>query len=84
MSEEKRQYWLDKPKNVDKIVKSLYGFCILMLLAADFGYHKHSHFEFEDFHGFYAWYGLIGSISLVLLAKLVRRVLLWDEDYYDG
>ena len=78
-----RQRWLDSPKNVDKIVYTLYAVCILLLFAADFFYHKHSHFAFEDLHGFYGWYGLIGSISLVLVAKLMRKVLMRDEDYYD-
>ncbi len=82
MSDE-RKYWLDEPKHVDWIVYSVYAVCILLLFAVDFFYHKHSHFDFENFHGFYAWYGLIGSISLVLVAKLLRKILMRGEDYYD-
>ena len=83
-----KRYWLDDPKNVDKIVYGLYAVCAL-LLAVDlfdlFGvlYHKHTHYDFEHWFGFYGFYGLIGSVGLVLAAKLLRKVLMRDEDYYD-
>ena len=80
---DEKRYWLDEPKNVDKIVYTLYAICIMLLFAADFFYHKHPHFAFESWHGFFAWFGLIGSISLVLLSKQMRKVLMRREDYYD-
>ena len=87
MSEHTRQdekkYWLDEPKNVDLIVYAVYVFCIVLLFGVDFFYDKHPHFAFESWHGFYGWFGLIGSVSLVLVSKLMRKVLMRDEDYYD-
>ncbi|HSH41411.1 MAG TPA: hypothetical protein VK973_04725 [Arenicellales bacterium] len=78
-----RQYWLDNPRNVDKLVYGLYTVCTLLFLA-DFAYHKHGHFGFEQWPGFYAWYGFISCVVLVYLAKNVLRPLVKrDEDYYD-
>jgi len=77
-----KKYWLDDPKNVNKIVYTLYGICVA-LVCLDFFYHKHPHFSFESWWGFYGFYGLIGSISLVMISKAMRIVLKREEDYYD-
>ena len=39
MNQEKK-YWLDDPRNVNKIVVTLYVVCAV-LVAADIFYHKH-------------------------------------------
>ena len=81
MSEE-RKYWLDDPRNVNKIVYSLYVICALLLLA-DFFYEKHdTHLDQEHWIGFYAFYGLIAYTTLVLTAKSLRKLLKRKEDYY--
>ena len=82
MQDNDKRYWLDQPRNVDKIIYTLIGGCVLLFLA-DFLYHKHPHFDFEAWFGFYAWYGFIASVVLVLAAKWMRVVLKRDEDYYD-
>ncbi|MFD0852521.1 hypothetical protein ACFQ07_09820 [Actinomadura adrarensis] len=74
--------WLDEPRNVDRIVYGLSALCALLFLA-DLLYTKHPHFEFEHFFGFHALYGFVGSVTLVLVAKQLRRVLMRDEDYYE-
>lgn len=75
-------YWLDQPRNVDRLVHGLMLVCGLLVLA-DLFYHKHTHFGFEGWFGFFAWFGFIGCVGLVLLAKEMRRVVKRDEDYYD-
>lgn len=80
---DQKKYWLDEPKNVDKIVYAVYLLCFVLIFGADFFYKKYLHFDFEGLHGFYGWYGLIGSVSLVLVSKLMRKGLMRDEDYYD-
>lgn len=77
-----RQYWLDDSRNVDKIFWSLVGVCIL-LAAADFFYHPHGHFSWEEWINFYGFYGFISCVGLVLVAKQMRKLLMRKEDYYD-
>lgn len=81
MNSEKK-YWLDDPRNVKKIVYTLCVVCVL-LVVADFFYHKHYFFTFENWFGFFGFFGLIACVALVLAAKLLRVVLKRQEDYYD-
>lgn len=79
MNEPRR--WLDEPRNVTRLVWALYGACAL-LLGADLFLHKHAHFAFENWLGFYAFFGFTAYCAIVLSAKLLRRWLRRDEDYY--
>ncbi|TDC82468.1 hypothetical protein [Actinomadura sp. 7K507] len=74
--------WLDEPRNVDRVVHGLYILCALAFLA-DLLYTKHPFFDIENVFGFYALYGFLGSVTLVLVAKQLRRVLMRGEDYYE-
>ena len=75
-------YWLDQPRNVKKIVHALYAICAFLVLL-DLFYHKHAHFAFENWFGFYAGYGFFMCVALVLIAKWMRVFLKRNEDYYD-
>lgn len=79
MSEPRR--WLDEPRNVTRLVGVLYAACAL-LLGADLLLHKHAHFAFENWFGFYAFFGFTAYCAIVLSAKLLRRLLRRDENYY--
>ena len=83
MSGEDRKYWLDEPGNVKKIIWALFAVCAALFLADAF-YHKHSHFEAENFFGFYAIFGFFVCVALVLAAKGMRVFLMRSEDYYDA
>ena len=83
MSGEDRKYWLDEPGNVKKIIWALFAVCTALFLADAF-YHKHSHFEAENFFGFYAIFGFVVCVALVLAAKGMRVFLMRSEDYYDA
>jgi sterol desaturase/sphingolipid hydroxylase (fatty acid hydroxylase superfamily) len=74
--------FLDKPKNVDRIWYALVATCVLLLLL-EFAYHKHTHFEFEGWFGFYPFYGFIVFIFVVMVGKQLRKILMRGEDYYD-
>ena len=81
--DKKAEYtWFDKPTNVKKIIAALCVICAL-LMAADLFYHKHAYFAVEKWFGFYAFYGFIMCVLLVLAAKVMRVLLMRDEDYYD-
>jgi len=79
---DEKSYWLDKPRNVDKIYYAVLGIC-LALFAADAFYEKKVHFAFEGWFGFFGLYGLIACVGLVLAAKELRKLLKRDENYYD-
>lgn len=83
MSGEDRKYWLDEPGNVKRIIWALFAVCAALFLADAF-YHKHSHFEAENFFGFYAIFGFVVCVALVLAAKGMRVFLMRSEDYYDA
>ena len=83
MSGEDRKYWLDEPGNVKKIIWALFAVCTALFLADAF-YHKHSHFDVENFFGFYAIFGFVVCVALVLAAKGMRVFLMRSEDYYDA
>lgn len=78
-----KHYWLDEPRNVNKLVYGLYFICAL-LFAADFFYHKHGHFDFEQWLGFYGWFGFLSYVGLIYVAKGLRRLVKRREDYYDA
>ena len=82
MNDKERTYWLDDPRNVKKIVYALFGICAL-LFGADLFVHKHPHFFFEEWFGFFALFGFFACVALVLAAKVLRVLLKRDEDYYD-
>lgn len=78
-----KNYWLDNKKNVDKIWYSLVGICVISVLA-DFFYHKHVTHPVEDLIvGMHGWYSFIVCVFLVLCAKLLRKILMRSEDYYE-
>ena len=80
--ESEKKYWLDDPRNVNKLVYGVYAVCALLGLA-DFFYHKHTHFDIEKLPGFYGFFGLAAFTSLVYSAKGLRLILKRREDYYD-
>jgi len=77
-----KKYWLDDLGNVQKIYRSLWILCGL-LVAADLFYEKHIEFPVEGFLGFFGFYGFVSCVLLVLAAKQLRKIVGRDEDYYD-
>jgi hypothetical protein len=79
---DEKSYWLDKPANVDRVVRAFYIVCAL-LIAIDIFVPKHGAFAIEHVFGFYGFFGFVACVALVLIAKQLRRVLMRPEDYYD-
>ena len=77
-----RKYWLDNPKNVDKVYWSVIVVSVLLFFA-DALYDKHPEFGIEKVFGFYGIYGFVACVGLVLAAKGLRLLLMRGEDYYD-
>ena len=77
----------DKPKNVKRVIWSLYFICGVLLLL-DFFIHRHHSFaegvfSAEGWLGYYAIYGWVACVLLVLIAKQMRKVIMRKEDYYE-
>lgn len=77
-----KRYRLDDRRNVTRVFYALVAVCAL-LLAGDFFYDKYGHFAWEGWFGFHGFYGFAGSVLLVLAARLLRRMLMREDDYYD-
>jgi hypothetical protein len=78
-----RTYWLDHPRNVDRLVYSLYAVCALLILA-DLFMDRHGPFAIERAFGFYGIFGFVACVGLVLAAKELRKFIMRPENYYDG
>lgn len=76
------RYWLDDSKNVDKVFWGLVGVCAA-LWAVDFFLHRHVHYGWEAWAGFYGVLGFVAFWCLVIAGKYLRKLLMRDEDYYD-
>lgn len=76
-------YLFDKPKNVQRLLWSLYA-SLVLLVVIDFFIPKHPYFSWEEFPSFYATYGFVSCVLLVLIAKYaLRKIVKRREDYYD-
>ena len=78
-----RQHLFDKPENLRRLLR-IFFLCCAILLATDFVYHRHVIHAWESLWGFYGVFGFVACVSLVLIARLLRRVLMRREDYYDN
>ncbi len=73
----------DNPRNVKILLMLLFGGC-LALVIINFFVHKHGHYSWEEWSGFYAAYGFVACVGLVLAAKFIlRKIVKRSEDYYD-
>lgn len=82
MSNPQGQDWLDKPANHRRIRIALYTVCAIVA-ALDLIVHRHIEIAVERVPAFYAVFGFVACVALVLVAKLMRRILMRREDYYD-
>ena len=74
--------FFDKPENIKKMLNIFYVVCALLVIV-DFIVHRHIYHDWENIPAFYAIYGFVGCVVLVLIAKLMRKFLMKEEDYYD-
>lgn len=73
--------WADRPEVRQAIRYALYGLCALLLLA-ELLVHRHTVMPLEKLPGFYPLYGFLSLITVVLLAKGLRRLVGRPEQYY--
>ncbi len=82
-SPETKSYIFDNPKNVQLVMRGLYVLCALLVIF-DLVVHRHTLHPWEHLYAFYPIYGFVSCVLLVLLAKVMRRVLMRPDDYYDS
>ena len=76
-------FWTDdKPENVNRLLRGFYAICAL-LFVLDFFIHRHASRDWEQLPGFYAIYGFVAFVVLVLVSKVLRKLVMRKEDYYD-
>jgi hypothetical protein len=76
-----KTHFFDNPRNLRRVLWTFYTLCVL-LLAADLIHHRHVSHPWESLLGFYALYGFVACVTLVLVAKEMRKVVMRKEDYY--
>jgi len=74
--------WIEKRKNVVLMVRILLAVSIILLLL-DLVIHRHDLFTWESWFGFYGFYGFVACVTLVFAAKVLRKLVMRREDYYD-
>lgn len=80
--EEGEHVW-DRKKNVDLLLRILYGVSAVIAML-DLFVHRHTEHPWERVTAFYPLYGFVGIVVLVLIAKVLRRIVMRPEDYYDA
>ncbi len=58
------------------------GFAMVLSMGADFLIHRHGHFHFEEYQGFFAFFGFAAFAFVVLMGWPLRRATGRSEDYY--
>lgn len=78
-----RERFLDRQSNVDRL---LWGFTALGVLSllVDLFFHRHIYHPWERLWGFYGIFGVLGIVVLVQLSKVLRKLVMRDEDYYES
>lgn len=79
--EEPPRVW-DRKGNVDLLLRILYAVSAV-LVALDLFVHRHTEHPWEHLIAFYPLYGFVGIVVLVLLAKVLRKLVMRPEDYYE-
>lgn len=77
-----KKHLFDNPRNVSRLLGIFYTICVLLVIA-DFVVHRHTEMTWEEFPAFYAVYGFVACVVLVIAAKLMRKLVMRKEDYYD-
>ncbi len=78
----KQRFIFDNPKNIKRLRYGFFAALVLVLIAESL-VDMHGEFPVEHFYGFYAVYGFISYVLLIFVAKVIRKIVMRKEDYYD-
>ena len=82
MSAKKEFDYFDRPEVIRKLWILLYVVCGLTVVG-EFFIHRHPHFAYDNYFGFFAVLGFVACALLIILAKGIGFFLKKKEDYYD-
>lgn len=74
--------FFDPPRNRRMVRWALFGMCSVLLILGLF-IEAHGELYWEKAPNFFAAYGLLSCVSLILIAKLLRKIVRREEHYYD-
>jgi hypothetical protein len=74
--------FFDSSRNRKMVRRALFGMCLLLLILGLF-IETHGELYWEKAPNFFAAYGFLSCVSLILIAKLLRKILRREEHYYD-
>ncbi len=75
--------WLYRRGTINGVFWGLLGLCLVLGLA-DLFYHRHTVFGFEAFPAIYGIFGFVSFVFIVFAGIGLRKLIMRDEDYYDG
>ncbi|MEX1035415.1 MAG: hypothetical protein WDZ54_05625 [Sneathiella sp.] len=86
--DDEKKYWLEEPRNINRIFYGVIFLCALVALPKilsllDILLYRQGKFEAADFFVFYTFFGVVGYVTMIFIAKKLRKFLMRDEDYYD-
>jgi uncharacterized membrane protein len=79
----KKSAIFDNPANVRRLHIGFF-IALVVVLAAEAFVDMHGQFTVEHFYGFYAVFGFISYVTLIFVAKFLRKLIMRKEDYYDN
>lgn len=82
MDEKDRKHLFDNPRNIKRMLHLLWLLCGIVFVL-EFVIHRHVDHPWERFTLFYSWFGFGACLVLVESSKVLRRVVMRDEDYYE-
>lgn len=77
-------HWISNLENPGVPSKIYYGLALICLglFLSDLIYHRHGHFEFEEYVGFYSIFGFCAFTAIIFGAWGLRYLIQRNETYY--
>jgi membrane protease YdiL (CAAX protease family) len=75
--------FFEKPGTIKLLWVLLYAVCIFTLVP-EFFIHRHPHFAYDGYFGFFALLGFVACALLIIIAKGIGLFLKKNVNYYDN
>jgi len=82
MKDQAKQGWLERAGSGSNIITLLIGIRALSVVL-ELVLTRKSLFDFEGYPGFYSLFAIAAAVVVVLAARVLRKIVMRPEDYYD-